>query len=108
MQTAYGVMPEHLWACIGPGISQKAFEVGDEVYAKFGEAGFPDGADCSQESGNRQVASGFMGSQTAWSCLTVDFLQTRLKWQESVLIFQMMISFRHVDWVYLPVACCRE
>lgn len=41
MQTAYGVAPEHLWACIGPGISLKAFEVGDEVYAKFGEAGFP-------------------------------------------------------------------
>ena len=29
-----------VYACIGPGISQEAFEVGDEVYEAFRQAGF--------------------------------------------------------------------
>lgn len=33
--------PSHVHAIIGPGISQDAFEVGDEVYERFQEAGFP-------------------------------------------------------------------
>lgn len=36
-----GVPPSELSAIIGPGISQEAFEVGDEVYERFREAGFP-------------------------------------------------------------------
>ena len=36
-----GSSPADLHAIIGPGISQKAFEVGDEVYAAFRDAGFP-------------------------------------------------------------------
>lgn len=36
-----GVPPSELSAIVGPGISQEAFEVGDEVYERFREAGFP-------------------------------------------------------------------
>ena len=32
---------EDLWAIIGPGISLESFEVGDEVYEQFLQAGFP-------------------------------------------------------------------
>ena len=40
MQEAYGTMPSQLRAVIGPGISLKNFEVGDEVYQSFSEEGF--------------------------------------------------------------------
>ncbi len=41
MTLDYGTRPEQLEAVIGPGISLEAFEVGDEVYEAFSEAGFP-------------------------------------------------------------------
>ena len=41
MQAQYGSEPSHLRAVIGPGISLQHFEVGDEVYQAFAEAGFP-------------------------------------------------------------------
>lgn len=41
LQSVYGSRPEDLVACIGPGISQAAFEVGDEVYETFRSNGFP-------------------------------------------------------------------
>lgn len=41
MSEAYGTDARDVVACIGPGISQEAFEVGDEVYAAFRAAGFP-------------------------------------------------------------------
>lgn len=40
MQSRFGTRPEHLKAVIGPGISLEAFEVGDEVYDAFRDAGF--------------------------------------------------------------------
>ena len=40
MKQKYGVNPANLRAVIGPGISLRNFEVGDEVYDKFAEAGF--------------------------------------------------------------------
>lgn len=36
----YETRPERVEAVIGPGISQAAFEVGDEVYEAFSRAGF--------------------------------------------------------------------
>lgn len=41
MKEAYGTRSEDVVACIGPGISLEAFEVGDEVYQTFAGAGFP-------------------------------------------------------------------
>lgn len=41
MTHEYGTDPGKLTAVIGPGISESAFEVGDEVYAQFSHAGFP-------------------------------------------------------------------
>ena len=41
MQRAYHSRPEDLKAVIGPGISLGNFEVGDEVYDAFVEAGYP-------------------------------------------------------------------
>ena len=41
MASAYHSSPEMLRAVIGPGISLKNFEVGDEVYAAFAETGYP-------------------------------------------------------------------
>jgi len=41
MAKEYGTKGEDTIACIGPGISQAAFEVGDEVYEQFRDAGFP-------------------------------------------------------------------
>lgn len=41
MQMAYHARPEMLKAVIGPGISLKNFEVGDEVYEQFAAAGYP-------------------------------------------------------------------
>lgn len=40
MMKSFGTQPEKLKAVIGPGISEKNFEVGDEVYNAFAEAGF--------------------------------------------------------------------
>ena len=40
MQEAYGSVPSQLRAVIGPGISLDSFEVGDEVYQQFANAGF--------------------------------------------------------------------
>lgn len=41
MQAHYGTDPADLYALIGPGISLKNFEVGQEVYEAFLRAGFP-------------------------------------------------------------------
>jgi len=41
MQRAYQSNPEMLKAVIGPGISLKNFEVGDEVYEAFSDTGYP-------------------------------------------------------------------
>lgn len=41
LQSVYGSRPKDIVACIGPGISQAAFEVGDEVYETFRSNGFP-------------------------------------------------------------------
>ena len=40
MDNQYGSQGKDLIACIGPSISLEAFEVGDEVYQAFCEAGF--------------------------------------------------------------------
>lgn len=40
MTAAYGTAPQRLKAVIGPGISVENFEVGDEVYEAFCDAGF--------------------------------------------------------------------
>lgn len=40
MRPTFGTRPEKLSAVIGPGISEDAFEVGDEVYQAFAEAAF--------------------------------------------------------------------
>lgn len=40
MKQAYGSHAEDIAACLGPGISIGAFEVGDEVYGAFADAGF--------------------------------------------------------------------
>ena len=40
MTEAYGTRPQHLTAQIGPGIHRDSFEVGDEVYDAFEQAGF--------------------------------------------------------------------
>ncbi len=41
MAGAYGTRPEDVRIAIGPGISMDAFEVGEEVYEAFSDAGFP-------------------------------------------------------------------
>ena len=41
LQSVYGSRTTDIVACIGPGISLSAFEVGDEVYEAFRTAGFP-------------------------------------------------------------------
>ena len=40
MQKQFGTTPKDIIACIGPGISLKAFEVGDEVYDAFSNEHF--------------------------------------------------------------------
>lgn len=40
MTECFGTQPVDVRACIGPGISQEAFEVGEEVYEAFAQAGF--------------------------------------------------------------------
>ena len=41
MHQLYGTAGEDVLACIGPGISRDSFEVGDEVYQAFCQAGLP-------------------------------------------------------------------
>ena len=41
LNATYGTQAEHLHAIIGPGIGPESFEVGDEVYDLFAQAGFP-------------------------------------------------------------------
>ncbi len=40
MGVHYGTVPAHVKAVVGPGISLDSFEVGDEVYEQFQQAGF--------------------------------------------------------------------
>jgi len=40
MKSQYGTDGKDVIACIGPSISLESFEVGDEVYSAFAEAGF--------------------------------------------------------------------
>ena len=40
LASTYGTSPQQLKVVIGPGISLKSFEVGDEVYEQFAQAGF--------------------------------------------------------------------
>lgn len=40
MKQLYGCLPSDMIACIGPSISLESFEVGDEVYEAFADAGF--------------------------------------------------------------------
>lgn len=73
MKEEYGTHPEDVVACIGPGISCEAFEVGDEVYQLFSDAGFPMDKIARRESkwhldlweANRMqlLASGVLGTQ---------------------------------------------
>lgn len=41
MHNAYGTRPEDVACIVGPSISPEAFEVGEEVYEAFAQAGFP-------------------------------------------------------------------
>ena len=41
LKATYGIQAENLHAIIGPGIGPESFEVGDEVYDLFAQAGFP-------------------------------------------------------------------
>lgn len=41
MRQVYDTSAADVYACIGPGISLKNFEVGDEVFERFAKAGFP-------------------------------------------------------------------
>lgn len=41
MKQKYQTDAQNVIACIGPGISVEAFEVGDEVYSSFADHGFP-------------------------------------------------------------------
>lgn len=41
MEIRYGSNPAEITAVIAPGISIEAFEIGDEVYDRFAECGFP-------------------------------------------------------------------
>lgn len=41
LKATYNTRPQDLHAIIGPGIGPNSFEVGDEVYDLFAEAGFP-------------------------------------------------------------------
>ena len=41
LKATYGTQAENLHAIIGPGIGPESFEVGDEVYDLFAQAGFP-------------------------------------------------------------------
>ena len=49
MGMAFGSDPKHIKAIIGPGISRKNFEVGDEVYDAFEQAAFDMAAVATQE-----------------------------------------------------------
>lgn len=62
MTVAYGSHPESLRAAIGPGISLEAFEVGDEVYQAFADAGFK----MEQIARRFKSRSSNHNSQTKW------------------------------------------
>ena len=40
MEEVYNTKPSHIIAAIGPSISQKNYEVGDELIAEFNDSGF--------------------------------------------------------------------
>ncbi len=50
LERAYHSRPELLQAVIGPGISLESFEVGQEVYDAFADAGYPMGEIARQEA----------------------------------------------------------
>jgi len=57
MKAAYGTSPEYLKAQIGPGIHLDSFEVGDEVYEAFANAGF------DMEVISKKLPSSYSGSK---------------------------------------------
>ena len=63
MQHTYQTNPHQLKAVIGPGISLKNFEVGDEVYEAFAHAGFPMN-EIAQQFPNSQLS--IVNSQFSW------------------------------------------
>ena len=63
MQRVYQTCPGQLKAVVGPGISLKNFEVGDEVYEAFAHAGFPMN-EIAQQFPNSQLS--IVNSQFSW------------------------------------------
>ena len=63
MTEAYGTLPQQLVAQIGPGIHLDSFEVGDEVYKAFSEAGF------DMEQISKKFPSSDSGSRSAFGRL---------------------------------------
>ena len=61
MQETYHTDPSKLTCIIGPGIEAASFEVGDEVYEAFKEAGFP-----MEEMAKRMPAKGARNSGKEW------------------------------------------
>lgn len=57
MRRVYGCHAEHMRAQIGPGISLDSFEVGDEVYEAFRQAGFEMGVISRRQPSNNEEGS---------------------------------------------------
>lgn len=66
--------PSHVHAIVGPGISREAFEVGDEVYEYFRQAGFP----MSLVSERREKWHLDLGASVEWQLRSIGVHDIRL------------------------------
>ncbi len=95
MESEYGTEGKDVIACIGPSISLESFEVGDEVYAAFAEAGF----EMSHIARKYEKWHLDLWEANRCNCLLMVSCRSILRWQVFVLIKIMRISSLPDDWV---------
>ena len=94
-------------ACIGPGISLSAFEVGDEVYEAFRKNGFQMDYISEWKPATHKY---HIDLWAANRLQLLDFGVPPHKWRQPIyVLLPNMKSFsRHAGWVSNPEGYCRE
>ena len=93
MYNRYGCTVADIKAIIAPGISQEAFEVGDEVYDNFAEAGFP----------MRKIAKRYPATQgekwhiDLWEANRLQLIDTGIK-EENITVTEICTYTRHEEF----------
>ena len=93
MHCRYGCLAEDIKAIIAPGISIDAFEVGDEVYATFAEAGFP----MTRIAKRYPAGQGEKWHIDLWETNRLQLIDTGIK-EENITVTGICTYTRHEDF----------